>query len=84
MIPLADDREPVPTMFTVTVVGDVQPLRSIELPDSVEHEHAVPDTTRESATIVMLGVAPDPVYARFTVSWLLLEMLKPVTDTLAT
>ena len=82
MIPLADDSEPVPTMFTVTVVGDVQPLRSIELPDSVEH--VVPDTTRESATIVMLGVAPDPVYARFTVSWLLLEMLKPVTDTLAT
>ena len=45
-------------MFTVTVVGDVQPLRSIELPDSVEH--VVPDTTRESATIVMFGVAPDP------------------------
>lgn len=66
MIRLADDNEPVPDMLTMTVVGDVQPLRSIVLPDNVWN--VVPETTRESATIVMLGVAPDPVYARFTVS----------------
>lgn len=59
MIPLAEDSEPVPGMLTVTVVGDVQPLWSIVLPDNVRH--VVPDTTRESATIVMLGVVPDPV-----------------------
>jgi hypothetical protein len=66
MIRLADDNEPVPGMLTMTVVGDVQPLRSIVLPDNVWN--VVPETPRESATIVMLGVAPDPVYARFTVS----------------
>ena len=82
MILLADDSEPVPGMFTVTVAGDVQPLWLIVLPDNVRH--VVPDITRESATIVMLGVAPEPVYAKFTVSWLLPEMLKPVTETFAT
>src|SRR5437867_1653204 len=74
MILRADDSEPVPGMFTVTVAGDVQPLWLIVLPD----------ITRESTTIVMLGVAPEPVYAKFTVSWLLPEMLKPVTETFAT
>ena len=82
MILLADDSEPVPGMFTVTVAGDVQPLWLIVLPDNVRH--VVPDITRESATIVMFGVAPEPVYAKFTVSWLLPEMLKPVTETFAT
>src|SRR5437879_9572418 len=82
IILLSDNGDPFPVMFTLTVAGDGQPLLLIVLPDNVSH--LVPDITRESATIVMLGVAPEPVYAKFTVSWLLPEMLKPVTETFAT
>src|SRR5207245_11475667 len=60
-------------MWTLTVVGLLQPAETVLLPLS----------PRAPTTIVAAGVVPVPLYDRVTVMWLLSTMLKPVTVTLA-
>jgi len=69
-----DDRVPVPTMLTETLVGDPHPAVMVLLPLS-------PGAT---LTIVSAGAAPLPVQARLTEMCVLSTMLKPVIDTLLT
>ncbi len=66
--------EPEPVRLTVTVVEAPHPAASVVLP-------ARPGAT---APIVTAGAVPAPAYDRFTVTWLALAMLNPVTVTLAT
>ncbi len=68
-----EDRLPEPIMWTLTVVGLLQPAETVLLPLS----------PRAPTTIVAAGVVPVPWYDRVTVMWLLSTILKPVTVTLA-
>ena len=67
------ERLPVPTTWTLTVVGLLHPAVTVLLPLS----------PGAAATIVTAGVVPAPWYERVIVTWLLSTMLKPVTVTLA-
>ncbi len=68
-----EERDPLPTKLTVTVVGVPHPACWTMLPVK----------PGDAATMVTAGAVPVPEYFRVRVIWLELVMAKPVTETFA-